>query len=149
MVTVKITEIVHEKSRPNEDYLKAKGLDHSLANIDESLLASRLMMGYVLKEGKETTGDDFVSEASIKDSLARRWCILMSTKPILYDQVDPSDEETLENNQLPVEIEAENLHVYDDACDNSKPLLSIPLKDVTDLLVKKKTPDEQYYRFMV
>jgi len=40
-----------------------------------------------LKEAKEATGaglfDDFVSEASIKDSLARRWCILMSTKPIV------------------------------------------------------------------
>jgi len=67
----------------------------------------------------------------------------------IYDQVDPSDEDTLETSQLPLETEAETLYVYDDACDNSKPLLSIPLKDVTDLLVKKKTPDEHYYRFMV
>jgi len=46
---VRNTEFVPEKSRSNEEYLKAKGLDHQLADIDERLLGSRLMMGKLAK----------------------------------------------------------------------------------------------------
>jgi len=44
------------------------------------------------------------------------------------EEVDPSDEVTLDTGKLPFDIEPEVLYVYDDACDDSKPFGSIQLK---------------------
>jgi len=72
--------------------------------------------------------DDFVNSHNIRDTIARRWCLLVSSKPIVFDQIDPSDETTLDTGKLPFEIEPEVFYVYDDTYDESKPFKTIELK---------------------
>jgi len=145
--------MIDNKPKSNEEFLKAKKLNQTLDFVDKKILQSRLMMGYVSKETREATGlglvDGLVNDSGIRDTIAKRWCLLISSKPIDFDAIDKDDEETLDNGKLPFEIEPETLYMYDGTCDESKPLENILLKDIVDITVKKKNPEEQYYRFVL
>jgi len=139
--------------RSNDEYFKVKKFKEAFDSIDPKILKSRLIAGYIWKETKEATGvglvDDFVNSHNMRETIARRWCLLVSSKPIVFDLIDPSDEATLDTGKLPFEIEPELFYVYDDGYNETKPFQTIELKDVIDLVVKKKTPDEQFYRFII
>jgi hypothetical protein len=48
------------------------------------------------------------------------------------DQIDPSDEETLEPGKFPISIEPDVLYCYDEDCDDSPPLESLNMKYKTN-----------------
>ena len=90
------------KPKSNEEFLKAKKLNQTFDFIDKKILQSRLMMGkhylfdltvlinfigYLSKETREATGlglvDGLVNDTGIRDTIAKRWCLLISSKPIV------------------------------------------------------------------
>ena len=90
------------KARTDEEYLRAKKFDQTLDYIDKKILQSRIKMGNIsskhihiltspsgtlFKETKEATGigivDGLVNGSGIRDTIAKRWCLLISSKPLV------------------------------------------------------------------
>ena len=150
----KVGELLADlKPKPNEDYLKAKKFDHILSMIDHKILKTRLKMGFLFRESKEMTGlglvDNLVNDTGIRELLARRWCLLISSKPLTYEEVDPSDNETLDRGKIPPELDFDTLYLYDEICDASGPIDVIPLKDVFQVVLKKKLKTSEQYKFVL
>jgi hypothetical protein len=109
--------------------------------------------GYLIKEARESLGvgllDQVVNDSGLRDTLARRWFLLISSKPIIHDAIDPADEDILDQGRLPFDIEMDVLYCYEDECNDSHAIENYPLKDVTEVVIKKRTNDESMYRFVV
>lgn len=137
--------ILGDKQATNDDFLVAKKLKEYLDAIDPKILKSRILMGkrglkfenndcsgYMYKESKEATGfglvDDLVNDVGIRDTMSKQWFLLISAKPIVFDDIDPTDEEVLDAGKLPVEFDLETLYGYDQSCDDTQPLEVIPMK---------------------
>jgi len=145
--------IMGDRLANNDEFLTAKKLKESLDQIDPKILRSRILMGYMFKESREATGfglvDDLVNDVGIRDTMAKQWFLLISAKPIVFDQIDPSDEEVLDAGKLPVEFDLETLYGFDHSCDDTGPLEVIPMNNVTDVIVKKKGTEDLLYRFVL
>mmetsp|Transcript_11502 Transcript_11502/g.9936 ORF Transcript_11502/g.9936 Transcript_11502/m.9936 type:complete len:201 (-) Transcript_11502:2154-2756(-) len=108
-------------------------------------------MGYLSREAKEATGmghlDNVLNDAGIRETVAMRWCMMISSRPLITKEIDPSDNETLDAGKLPFDIEMDVMYCYDTDCDDSKPLETITMNDVLEVVVNKKSSDESFYRF--
>ena len=145
--------LVSEKHKTDQDYLQAKNFSHQLDLIDPKILSPRLKMGFMVRETKDFTKirhvDNIVNNTGIRDVLARRWCLLLSSKPLILDNVHADDEETLQRGSIPVQLDFDTLYMYDEACDSSGALDEIPLKDVKQVRLEKKKHSEKFYRFVL
>jgi len=137
----------------NQDFLKAKGLADILDSIDPKVLKSRIKMGLVVREIKEATGlgvvDEIMNDTGMRDLTCRHWCFLISSKPLIARDVDPHDETTLGKGSLPLDIDYDTLYMYDDTCDDSKPVDVFQMKEVEHVVVKKRSHKEGIFRFVL
>jgi len=140
------------KPKSNQEYLQAKKLHEVLNNIDPAILKCRIKMGMLLRETKEATGlgvvDNLMNDTGMREILVRRWCFLISSKPILHHEVERTDEVTLETS-LPGDMRYDTLYMYDESCDSSAPCDVIKMKDVLHVVVKKKVHTEGQFRFVL
>jgi len=141
------------KQTTNQEYLAAKKFDAVLDAIDPVHLRSRLKMGMLLREVKEATGlgvvDDIINGAGVREVVERRWCLLISSKPLLAHEVDPKDETTLGKGALPLQVDYDTLYLYEESCDDSEAIDKIPMKDVTHLIIKKMAHSTEQYHFIL
>jgi len=141
------------RPKENQEYLIAKKLNETFDKIAPKLLKSRIKMGILLREVKEATGlglvDNLMNDTGMREMLARRWCLLVSSKPILHHEVDLTDEATLEPAQIPSDLHFDTLYFYDESCDNSAPVDIVKMKDVVHVVVKKKLHTEGQFRFVL
>jgi len=145
--------ITSGKVGTNEEYLKAKGFSAVLDSIDPKILKSRIKMGVLIREIKEATGvgvvDDLMNDTGIRDLTSSHWCFMISSKPLLARDVDPNDEVTLGKGSLPLDLDYDTLYMYDDTCDDSKPVYVFKIKDVEHVVVKKRSYKEGIFRFIL
>jgi len=140
------------KPKSNQEYLQAKKLHEVLNNIDPNILKCRIKMGILLRETKEATGlgvvDNLMNDTGMREVLVRRWCFLISSKPILHHEVEKSDETTLDVS-LPGDMKYDTLYMFDETCDSSAACDVIKMKDVVHVVVKKKVHTEGQFRFVL
>ncbi len=134
--------------RSNLEYLKEKKYYQVLDMIDPKILKSRMIMGPLLRESKEATGhslvDNLINDTNIRDFISQKWCLLISSKPLLYEEASLSDEETLEKSNIPPDMDFDTLYMFDEECDHSGPTDVLNLKDVVNIIVKKTNIKEPY-----
>ena len=93
--------------------------------------------------------DDLVNDTGMRDIIVRRWCLLISSKPLSYEDVDPSDDFVLERGRIPIGLDFDTLYLYDETCDGSGPVETIPLVDVCQMVLRKKIQSLDHYKFVL
>jgi len=141
------------KNKTDEEYLQAKKFDEVFSHIDENILKSRLKTGFLVKETLEATGnnvvDSIMNDAKMRETVTRHWCLLVSSKPLLYHEVVPDDEETLEPGSIPIDLNFDTLYLFNEVCDNTPCMEEVQMKDVLSISVKKKTRFSGSYQFVL
>ena len=76
-----------------------------------------------------------------------KWCLLISSKPIIPEHIDEEDDYTLDSDKLPPGIQPDVMYFFNSKNDDSTFEETIPAKDILQLTVPKFNHNDPVYKF--